>query len=338
MPSSHNPPASKKTARPRAYANRSLHVRKHTRAHQVPARSSANPSLIEHRALAVGVYHGLKDHNSDGSTSAATGYHRAKARQIPLGDRTPDLAARIQAIDDGLETIAREVIVHHLDISRPENASFLASPDAREQHQTQWHQWGILTHTRRFLHHYEVDIPRYLSSWGLESQVDAVLTQPINGASRADLLRAAILLHDLGKFSARRQGRGRFHFAQHEEQSGNIIRSELDLPGLGFTPDQTEYIARAAQDHFVLGVLRKAARERGEYDEEFPHSGLFRNLSLEIKASHPDDFVEIGVLFLGDSLAKVDPASGPERAVSQYNVNIAVAREYLRIVLDTASL
>jgi len=98
----------------------------------VPARFSANPSLIEHRALAVGVYHGLEDHNSDGSTSAATGYHRAKARQIPLGDRTPDLAARIHAIDDGLETIAREVIVHHLDISRPENASFLASPDARD--------------------------------------------------------------------------------------------------------------------------------------------------------------------------------------------------------------
>jgi hypothetical protein len=262
----------------------------------------------------------------------------AKARRISLGNSTPEFEARIQAIDDRLEDIARDVIRGHLDTTRPENASFLESPDGREQHQTQWHQWGILTHTRRFLRHYEVDVPRFLRSWGLEYEVDAVLWQTIDQVPRRDLLRATILLHDIGKFSARRLGRDRFHFARHEDQSGEIIRTELDLPGLGFTPDQTEYIARTAQDHFVLGIARKAARERGEYDEDFPRSPLFRTLSLQIEATHPEDSIEIGVLFLGDSLAKVDPATGPERAVSQYNVNIAVAREYLRIALDSASL
>jgi HD domain len=250
----------------------------------------------------------------------------------------PDLAARIQAIDDRLEDMARSVIRGHLDLSHPENASFLASPDAREQHQTQWHQWGILTHTRVFLQHYDADIPRYLQAWDIYNEVDEVLRDCIDGATRWDLLRASILLHDIGKFSARTRGRDRFHFAHHEDQSGDIIRDELDLPGLGFTQAQTEYIARTARDHFVLGTMRKAARERGEYDEDFPHTPLFRSLSLRIKERHPDDFVEIGVLFLGDSLAKVDPSSGPARAVSQYDINVVVAREYLRIVLDTASL
>jgi hypothetical protein len=248
------------------------------------------------------------------------------------------MAARIKAIDDRLEDMARAVIRGHQDLSRPDNASFLVTPDDREQHQTQWHQWGILTHTRMFLRHYDENIPWYLREWGLYAKVDEVLRRCVDDATRWDLIRAAILLHDIGKFSARTRGRTRFHFAHHEDQSGAIIRDELDLPSVGFTEAQTEYIARTAQDHFVLGILRKAARERGEYDEQFAQTPLFRSLSLRIKEAHPDDYVEIGVLFLGDSLAKVDPSSGPERAVSQYDVNIAVAHEYLRIVLDTPSL
>jgi hypothetical protein len=248
------------------------------------------------------------------------------------------MAGRIKAIDDRLEDMARAVIRGHLDLSCPQNASFLATPDAREQHQTQWHQWGILTHTRMFLRHFDEDIPRYLREWGIYAMVEEVLCRCIDDATRWDLLRAAILLHDIGKFSARTRGHTRFHFSHHEEQSGDIIRNELDLPRMGFTEAQTEYIARTAQDHFVLGILRKAARERGEYDEQFAQTPHFRTLSLQIKEAHPDDYVEIGVLFLGDSLAKVDPISGPERAVSQYDVNVAVAREYLRIVLDTPSL
>ena len=42
---------------------------------------------------------------------------------------------------------------------------------------------------------------------------------------------------------------------------------------------------------------------------------------------------QIGVLFLGDSLAKVDPLSGPGLAVSQYQTNIEAARAYLARVL-----
>lgn len=245
-----------------------------------------------------------------------------------------DIRGVEREIDRRLPDIARDVIRAHLDVEGADTRDFLAHPDAREQHQTQWHQWGIITHTRMFLRHLEADVPRYLKEWGLWDRVNAVLSRRIDGISRWDLLRIAILLHDVGKFAARFRGRSRFHFTNHERLSGEIIRRELDLAGLGLTPAQVEYVAHAAEDHFVLGLVRKRARERGEYDANFIDSDEFDRLALAIKSEHPDDYVEIGVLFLGDSLAKVDPRTGPEAAVSQYGVNIEVAHRYLTVVLE----
>jgi hypothetical protein len=147
------------------------------------------------------------------------------------------------------------------------------------------------------------------------------------------LIPAAILLHDIGKFGARFRGRTRFHFTGHESLSGEIIRNELNLEEYGLTPEQAEYVAHLAEDHFVLGLTRRGARELGGYDVTFARSPEFRTIALRIQRDHPDDFVEIGILFLGDSLAKADPSNGPPDAVGQYEVNIEVAHRYLETVL-----
>jgi hypothetical protein len=244
----------------------------------------------------------------------------------------------IAAIDHELPELARSVIARHLDLSDPCNREFARCPDDRDQHQKHWHQWGIITHTRVFLHLFDTDVPRYLEQWGILSRVDAVLNDPIDGVTRWRLLRIAILLHDIGKFGARTHSQTGFHFAQHERLSGQIIRQEYDLTRFGLTPAQIEYIALAAEDHFVLGLVRKKARGAGAYDRQFVDSPTFLSLSEQIKVEHPADFVEIGVLFLGDSLAKADPAQGPEQAVSQHDINIAVARRYLIVVLGTPDL
>jgi hypothetical protein len=253
-------------------------------------------------------------------------------------DSVSDVAAVERAVDRELPDMARSVIRSHLDLTEEANRSFLERPDDRTQHQTEWHQWGIITHTRRFLHDYDTLVPRYLAEWGLEEEVERVLSLPIDGAPRRDLLRVTILLHDIGKFAARTRGRDRFHFARHEELSGSVIRSELHLERFGLTPRQLEYVARTAEDHFVLGLIRKRAREEGGYDLGFVESPRFAELADRIKREHPDDFVEIGVLFLGDSLAKAEPPGGPRRALSQYDINIAVAHRYLGLVLDRPSL
>lgn len=244
------------------------------------------------------------------------------------------IRAAERTIDQGLYELARDVIRRHLDLEMRETQDFLTRPDGRDQHQTMWHQWGIITHTRVFLQHFERDIPAYLQSWGLWDAVNEQLSRPVDGASRWELLRITILLHDIGKFGARFKGRQRFHFTNHERLSGDIIRHELGLSELGLTPTQVEYVALTAEDHFVLGVVRKRAREVGRYDDAFAEGLEFATLCDEIRAAHPLDYVEIGVLFLGDSLAKADPDSGPVQAVSQYATNVAVARRYLSRVLS----
>jgi hypothetical protein len=163
--------------------------------------------------------------------------------------------------------------------------------------------------------------------------VHAVLQEQVDDASKCELLRISILLHDIGKFAARYRGTYRFHFTRHEELSGRIIRSELDLGRFGLTLCQIEYIARTAEDHFVLGLVRKRAREEGAFDRAYTESESFARVCHAIKAEHRDDFVEIGVLFLGDSLAKLRPGEGPADALSQYETNIVVARRYFQVVL-----
>lgn len=249
-----------------------------------------------------------------------------------------DVPAVVATIDRELPRLARDIITAHLDLDDPMNAAFLAHPDGREQHQMQWHQWGIISHTRMFLVALDRDVPRILREWGLWPAARTILARPIDGATRWDLLRVAVMLHDIGKFGARTHGHTGFHFGGHERLSGQIVRERVHLDRYGLTGVQREYVARAAEDHFVLGVARKRARERGRYSVEFAESEEFAALALAIKAAHPDDFCEIGALFLGDSLAKIDLRRGPERALSQHPINLAVARRYLAITLEVRSI
>jgi hypothetical protein len=257
---------------------------------------------------------------------------------MPEKSTVPDIDVVAATIDRELPQMAQSVIARHLDLSDPPNRAFFRDPDNRDQHQKQWHQWGIITHTRVFLRLFDTDVPRYLEEWDVLENVDAVLDETIDGVPKRALLRIAILLHDIGKFGARTRSKTGFHFAYHERLSGEIIRREIALARFGLTPSQIDYVALTAEDHFVLGLVRKRARGSGLYDLRFVDSPMFLALSEQIKAEHPIDFVEIGVLFLGDSLAKANPAEGPGPAVSQYDINITVARRYLAIVLGRADL
>src|SRR5437764_1257474 len=127
-----------------------------------------------------GVYHAAS-HRSDGTMRYMPG--------APV-----DIRAVERELDSELPALARQVISRYQDSREPETRAFLERPDGREQHQTSWHQWGIITHTRVFLRHFEQDIPRYLRDWEMWEEVDGVLRQTVEGVSRWDLLRLAILL------------------------------------------------------------------------------------------------------------------------------------------------
>jgi len=239
----------------------------------------------------------------------------------------------LSSINEQLPALSRSVIERYLDKNEPENQAFLRCPDDRMQHQTQWHQWGIITHTRVFLRVFDRDVPLYLRAWGVWDAVDRVLSCRVDGLTRWQLLRISILLHDIGKFGTRTQGARGFHFAGHESLSGQLIREEMQLDQFGLTGSQIAYVARTAEDHFLLGLLRKRARQQGAFSIEYTESQQFTEDVKRIKAEHADDFVEVGVLFLGDSLAKAEPNRGPDRAVSQNEINVAVAHRYLELTV-----
>lgn len=249
---------------------------------------------------------------------------------------------------------------------RPENANFRRNPDDPREHFTNWHQFGIVTHTHRVVDVYENEVWDCLGSWGIAAAVERILSNTIDGVSKKELLAISLPLHDLGKFARdiRYVGSGWIpDFDDHEAKSERLILAEGPVRNLlrahGLAEDQVRYVARCAGLHFELGQMRYEARHSAAgYTLAFVSSERCRLECRRIARRFPEFAPEIGVLFLCDSLAKTDiaievqtdeeiemhtewiKAEIQERgldprliaAVKQRPVNIAVARTYLEMV------
>lgn len=269
------------------------------------------------------------------------------------------LPANLEARLPGL---AGSVITEYLDDDAVRQ-HFLENIDDPGQHEPQWHQFGIVTHSIRAVSAYTDETPRYLEQWGLVDQVESYLDRSIDGISRADLLGTGLLFHDIGKFAARTAAeRGGFTFGDHERFSGAILRSRLfDFLATEFdmSPSQREYIATCGERHYDLGILRKAAKESMDgYTFAFISGDDFYDKVRCIQEIQPSFPLEIGLLFLADNLSKTDMRlvdvesdadietqslgipevinqralePGLINAVKQLPVNVAVAQRYIEI-------
>lgn len=220
-----------------------------------------------------------------------------------------------RALFSRLPEFASSMMAKHVDASNPRNTAYIDNPDSPAEHSPNWHQWGVITHTKMFGLAHDKDVNRLLQKWGLKRQVDQHLSQEIDGQPKRDLLRAAVALHDLGKFTHRTfedesDGTYKATFTDHEAKSGELIREPGFVDGLkrdyNLTDNQIEYIAKAAELHFQLGILRSKAKQLGNYNMEFPRSPEFPALAREQMQQHPDMALEMGLLFMGDSMAKTN--------------------------------
>lgn len=212
--------------------------------------------------------------------------------------------------------IARQQMEKHVDADDERNASFLANPDAPGEHAPKWHQWGIATHTRMFGHYHDRDVQRMLQNWGVKGAVDQHMAQEIDGEPKSDLIKAGIALHDLGKFTHRQyeeplEGGGwKTGFGEHEVRSGELIRDPEFKAMLnhdyGITDDQSEYVAKCAELHFELGILRNKAKASGGWSISYVNSPEFDQEATALMDQHPDMALEMGLLYLGDSMAKTN--------------------------------
>jgi hypothetical protein len=270
-----------------------------------------------------------------------------------------DIDKITKEINENLESLGRKIITEQIKQSKNSlfnlyRKEFFLEIDSPLQHQTKWHQWGIITHTRKFLEMYKQEVQEDLKHWGVSEIVDKKLSEEIDGISKEKLLYIAILLHDIGKFQKtyieHSNLKVTFRFKNHEKYSQHIIENEL-YPLLHnhyrLTKQQISYIGICARYHFELGFIREEAKktEYG-YSLKFVHSELFHELISKRINTFKAYSIEVGILFLGDSYAKTEIGSLQDLekqnqesrlffAVQQKEVNIEVAKAYFRYTISS---
>lgn len=209
-----------------------------------------------------------------------------------------------------LPEIAREVME-----KRPENNNFKENPDDLKEHAERWHQFGIISHTEAFNRSYEFEAQQYFKEWNLESIIHSKMTEQIDGKTKKELLAISGSLHDLGKFARGfiKQDSELFTtYFQHEAKSETLIKESQLVNSLlkgtyNLTEDHIDYIARCAGLHFELGKTRDAVKKTNlGFTMAFANSEECKKVSNEIAIMYPHFKIEIGILFLCDSLAKTD--------------------------------
>ncbi|MEQ8187420.1 MAG: hypothetical protein ABRQ39_05555 [Candidatus Eremiobacterota bacterium] len=262
-----------------------------------------------------------------------------------------------------LENMARNIIRENLDLSIKENRDFLNNPDDVNHQKPKWHQFGIITHTKMVEKAFREELPVYLKKWGIKDRADMHLDEKIEGIKKKDLFIMTIVLHDTGKFKVRTMNKknGTYSFKPHEKASGEIIRSLKNtlMKDFFLTEHQIEYIARCAELHFELGLLRYTGKDsKTGFNREFIKSDTFKNTVMEFISKNPDFKWEIGLFFLADTLGKIDIRINDENNIEeiekakkeinekkaytgiingilQLPVNLAATEEYFRILLES---
>ncbi len=235
-----------------------------------------------------------------------------------------DIAETIERISQELPSIAQDNvsvepqndIVDYLGKSYSARAEYFRdNPDDYLQHAPEWHQHGIITHSREFARAIKTTIPEYIDKWELGDNANPILRQRIDGVEKHQLLEVVGLLHDIGKFSSRTEVTEEnsvrsYSYTDHEVHSGAIIRGDgntaLNLKDLGFTTLQIEYIARCAELHFELAKVRSASKKSVGYTLDFVVTSAFQIAAQEIIDTNPDYALEIGLLFIADGLSKTE--------------------------------
>jgi len=186
--------------------------------------------------------------------------------------------------------------------------SFLAAPDDPREHKPEWHQFGIITHTRYFVAALRDEVPRALCRVDptIAARVERYLDGPLGDLTRRELLLIAGYWHDVGKFTTRTQGRrGDWRFIGHAHDSARLIVGEEAVidGGLGvrygLDAAQIAFVARLADLHYAPMELKLALDRAGG-------AITGRDVYAEIAAQLGAEGYAVCCLFWADCLAKGD--------------------------------
>ncbi len=211
----------------------------------------------------------------------------------------------IQALADTLELELPEIITKIAIQYKIQ--PFIDNPDFFEKRLEKWHQFGLLSHTRKVRQVFLNELSSLLRIWNIYEKAESVLFQEIDGTKKKILLELSIILHDLGKIVVYGDTRTN---REHEAASVQLIYQDfLDkkLTSLGLTAKQIEYIAKCIETHDVLGKqLRDELKHKDSLKLSFLSKPEVIEMCRALAEKYPDLKVEIGIYFLCDSLGKTD--------------------------------
>ncbi|HEY8597485.1 MAG TPA: hypothetical protein VIL85_03585 [Thermomicrobiales bacterium] len=220
------------------------------------------------------------------------------------GNATSPRAERLLArIDQDLPDLAQALIPS----SPSASPRFLAAPDHPAEHKPEWHQFGIITHTRHFVAALRDAVPRAIRRVDptIAARVERYLDGQLGDLSRRELLLIAGYWHDVGKFTTRTRGRrGDWRFIGHAHDSARLVTGEAATGGglgarYGLDAAQIAFVARLADLHYAPMELKLALDRAGG-------AIAGRDVYAEIAAQLGAEGYAVCCLFWADCLAKGD--------------------------------
>lgn len=184
---------------------------------------------------------------------------------------------------------------------------YIDNPDFLEERLCSWHQFGLLTHTKKVRRVFLNELNGLLKEWRLQDKVESYFSKDIDGVERKTLFEISIPLHDLGKivcYSDERVDR------EHEKASKTLISTGFlkeELSNFGLSDGHRAYLEQCIETHDVLGKkLRDVLKHKGNLRLDYVSSRNINNLCKDLARDYFSIKTEIGIFFLCDLLGKTD--------------------------------
>ncbi len=184
---------------------------------------------------------------------------------------------------------------------------FINNPDFLEPRVIKWHQFGLLTHTRKLREIFLNEMNLILEKWEILELINKILSEKIDNIEKRKLFEISIILHDLGKIICHNNTKTN---RKHELASKNLIYENFLnqlLNSFGLTKNQIDYIARCVETHYVLGEqIRDILKENNNLRLDYLSKENIIDLCDKIIEDYKDVKTELGIFFICDNLAKTD--------------------------------
>ncbi|MFH1358694.1 MAG: hypothetical protein ABIH37_02300 [archaeon] len=183
---------------------------------------------------------------------------------------------------------------------------YLDNPDFLEDRISAWHQFGLISHTKKVREIYLNKLKEFLRKWDISNLIEH-FDEEIKDVKKSVLFEISIVLHDLGKIPC--YGDSRVD-REHEILSGKIIKEDFlnnKLKDFGLLEEHINYIKKCVETHDILGKeLRDKLKHENKLNLDFLNNRDVIEMCKYLYLKYEDFKTEIGIFFLCDLLGKTD--------------------------------